>query len=370
MLPERPNFPPRSLVGWRGTNFSSQMDFDREIQMDSRESTVSSAADCCGKPQPIRQVGNSCGSRWGQKGSSMFSRIRGFTLIELLVVISIIALLIALLLPALARAQQAAQSVQCQAKLRSLAQLTAIYADQFNDMAPPGDLDFTRSGDADYVAWNPPAQAQGGFIGWSQFLFYMEKDAPVSYLIPPYDGTNATYFGNIAQVYVSLFACPSAVIKDQDFWDINYGANPNLFTEGQALLPGANTTLRMGIVHNPVHFIEFADNIQSFSDGGSWPTFQWEFGPEYGPGTSLSWHGGAVVNNTPILTDVISPGDVWDGNVDYSPAGGTNYDYSLRYRHMMTSADNSGYANAAFADGHVGIIKQYGLHVYNIVPNN
>jgi prepilin-type N-terminal cleavage/methylation domain-containing protein/prepilin-type processing-associated H-X9-DG protein len=298
-------------------------------------------------------------------------RCRAFTLIELLVVISIIALLISLLLPALAMAEQSANSIACQAKLRSLGQLTAVYVNQFEGMAEPGDLDFTSTGTADSQAWNPPPAASGGFIGYSQFLFYMEKDAPVSYIIPPYVGTNGTYFGNIAQVDESLFACPSAVIKDQNFWDINYGANPNLFIEGQALLTTATgqTTARMGIVHSPEHFIEFADNIQSFSDGGSWPTFQWEWGTEYGGG-ALSWHAGAVSNNSPVLNDVITPGDVWDGNVDYSPSGGTNYDYSLRYRHMMTSAQNSGYANAVFADGHCDEIKQYGLHVYNIVPNN
>ena len=298
---------------------------------------------------------------------SKFMRRRGFTLIELLVVISIIALLIALLLPALAMAKQDADSIACQAKLRSLGQLTAVYVDQFDGMAEPGDCDLYNSVEAN--AWNPPASASG-FIGYSQFLYYMEQNAPVSYIIPPYVGTNGNYFGNIAKTYVSLYACPSAVMKDQNFWDINYSANPNLFIEGQALVSTATElTARMGIVQDPADFIEFADSVQSFSDGSSWSTFQWEWGPEYGGG-ALSWHGGAVVNNTPVLSTVISPGDVWDGNVDYWPSGTTNYDYSVRYRHMMTSAQNSGYANAVFADGHCGEIKQYGLHVYNIVTNN
>lgn len=37
-------------------------------------------------------------------------------------------------------------------------------------------------------------------------------------------------------------------------------------------------------------------------------------------------------------------------------------------RHMLTSAQNSGYANAVFADGHVEIVKQFGLYVYNVLP--
>lgn len=367
MLPARPNVPPQSLVGWRGKKFSSQMDIHKEIQMDNRESTVSSAADCCGKPQPIRQVDNSPGSRWGQKGSSMFSRIRGFTLVELLVVISIIALLISLLLPALAMAQMAAKSIQCQAKLRSLGQLTAIYAQENDDMAPPGDLSYQDK--ADRQAWNFPSAAQGGYLGWNQFLFYTQVGAPLSYMIPPYLGTNAQYSANLATSFPSLFQCPSAVLPNQNWWDGNYGANPNLFIDGQNLGTGQETTARLGIVHTPGHFIEFADEIQSFSDGGSWDVFQWNWGPQYSSHEALSWMAGTTYNNSPVLTAVIGPGNIWDGNVD-SSGGSSNSDYSLRYRHMMTSAQNSGYANAVFADGHCGEIQQSGLRVYNVVPNN
>ena len=65
-------------------------------------------------------------------------RPTAFTLIELLVVISIIALLIGLLLPVLGRARTAAQDVLCQSRLRSLHQITHVYASDNDQRIPIG----------------------------------------------------------------------------------------------------------------------------------------------------------------------------------------------------------------------------------------
>ena len=65
-------------------------------------------------------------------------RPTAFTLIELLVVISIIALLIGLLLPVLGRARTAAQDVLCQSRLRSLHQITHVYASDHDQRIPIG----------------------------------------------------------------------------------------------------------------------------------------------------------------------------------------------------------------------------------------
>lgn len=59
-----------------------------------------------------------------------------FTLMELMIVIAIIGLLVSLLLPALGRARHSAQAVACLSQMRSLAQFTGMYADDFNERMP------------------------------------------------------------------------------------------------------------------------------------------------------------------------------------------------------------------------------------------
>ncbi|MFI4881199.1 MAG: type II secretion system protein [Phycisphaerales bacterium JB064] len=61
---------------------------------------------------------------------------RAFTLIELLVVVAIIAVLVGILLPALGKGRDAARSAGCLASLRSLAQATHLYAQDYHGIPP------------------------------------------------------------------------------------------------------------------------------------------------------------------------------------------------------------------------------------------
>ncbi|MCC6682699.1 MAG: prepilin-type N-terminal cleavage/methylation domain-containing protein [Phycisphaeraceae bacterium] len=65
-------------------------------------------------------------------------RRKGFTLIELLVVISIIALLISILLPALRKSRDTARFITCSANVRQMAQVDALYANDYDGQIPLG----------------------------------------------------------------------------------------------------------------------------------------------------------------------------------------------------------------------------------------
>jgi len=95
---------------------------------------------------------------------------RAFTLVELLVVIGIIAVLIGMILPALSAAQRQARTVKCAANMRSLGQLLYLYANDHQNLLPPGSTDV-----------GPSPNAGGNNFTWDDSLNrYVGRNQPWS----------------------------------------------------------------------------------------------------------------------------------------------------------------------------------------------
>ena len=76
-----------------------------------------------------------------------------FTLVELLVVIGIISLLIAILLPALNRARQAANVLDCQARLRQMGHAMHVYVTATKGVLPWGGVNNASNPGAKVSYW-------------------------------------------------------------------------------------------------------------------------------------------------------------------------------------------------------------------------
>ena len=282
---------------------------------------------------------------------------QGFTLIELLVVISIIALLIALLLPALARAKDEANSIGCQAKLRSLGQLTLEYASSYEDAIPPSSVNYEGT--------------------WIDLLFQMYAGPPVTInekqqsgaaapnngywlgawhngFISFNSGTQASAF---EQKYNGLFIDPASTLQVGHNWDNSYASNPQVFI----LNPNYGSkypqiqVLKASQIPNPGHVFMIADSSLWWG-GWGWPDFD---------NMQYTYQLQADCLGSYSATADLNPACYYGtGNTDL-PAG-SRYAPGIRYRHMETNATN-GNANMVFADGHASTVQYGNLHPENVL---
>lgn len=129
---------------------------------------------------------------------------RAFTLVELLVVIGIIALLISILLPALNKARESANRILCAANLRTLGQVSFLFANDHKGVLP--------------TAWGYGQDGGLGFNGVSLPVLLNYNPANEE------DSDTWRRFGTPYQTFLKYSANP----EGPEVLNISGGTNPHL----------------------------------------------------------------------------------------------------------------------------------------------
>lgn len=240
-----------------------------------------------------------------QKGFTVTGQ-KAFTLIELLVVISIIAILMAIMMPVLGRVRSQALGVVCQANLKSYGTAGIMYLQDSDSRFPDSFTWLHKDGNksiTDSCAWHNAKYLADGTL-WS---YLKAKDA---HMCPQ--------FRRLAK----SMGCRDPQHK------AHIPVNPQYSYAMNALL-GAGT---FGIVEKATR-MRNPDATLYFSEENLWPN-------------ALCLY---VLNNNNLL---LYPAD---GRIPNPGVSGIMLYNNIATYHKAKGADlNSGVANIAFVDGHVG----------------
>src|SRR5689334_485729 len=147
-----------------------------------------------------------------------------FTLVELLVVIGIIAVLISVLLPSLNKARQAANLIDCQARLRQMGNALQIYTVNSKQLLPWGYVDRTS-----FASWTTPGTRYDQTPSNKEpyWYWYFTLGEILNKNLLDNNSSSSTY--GLATNLSPIFRDKDTIDVSDNYFVCHYTCNPRLF---------------------------------------------------------------------------------------------------------------------------------------------